>query len=220
MRKSKRKSRSSKSAQTEAAEGFKGDAPDKEEKESAEEESLEQRLSTAEAKAEENYDRLLRITAEFENYKKRAEREMEDFRKFASESLVKDILPIVDNLERALNIRCEGNEKAFQGIREGVEMTLKGLLETLEKVGVVPIESLHKPFDPNFHQAVMQKESEEYSENTVMQELLKGYMMKDRLLRPAMVVVAKKPHSEAEVESGDLEDEQKEDEQKIEVTIQ
>lgn len=220
MRKSKRKSRSSKSAQTEAAEGFKGDAPDKGEKESAEEESLEQRLSTAEAKAKENYDRLLRITAEFENYKKRAEREMEDFRKFASESLVKDILPIVDNLERALNIRCEGNEKAFQGIREGVEMTLKGLLETLEKVGVVPIESLHKPFDPNFHQAVMQKESEEHSENTVMQELLKGYMMKDRLLRPAMVVVAKKPHSEAEVESGDLEDEQKEDEQKIEVTIQ
>ena len=220
MRKSKRKSRSSKSAKSETTEGFKGDAPDKEKKGSAEEESPEERLSAAEAKAKENYDRFLRVTAEFENYKKRAEREMEDFRKFASESLVKDILPIVDNLERELNNRCEGNEKAFQGIREGVEMTLKGLLETLEKGGVVPIESLGKPFDPNFHQAVMQKESEEHSENTVMQELLKGYMMKDRLLRPAMVVVAKKPHSEAEVESGDLEDEQKEDEQKIEVTIQ
>lgn len=215
MRKSKRKSRSSKSAKSEATEGFKGDAPDKEKKGSAEEESPEERLSAAEAKAQENYDRFLRVTAEFENYKKRAEREMEDFRKFANESLVKDILPIVDNLERALNIRCEGNEKAFQGIREGVEMTLKGLLETLEKVGVVPIESLHKPFDPNFHQAVMQKESEEYSKNTVMQELLKGYMMKDRLLRPAMVVVSKKPHSEAEVES-----EGPKDEQKVEVTIQ
>jgi len=215
LRKGKRKSRSSKSAKTEAAEGFKGDAPDKEKKDSVEEEGLEQRLSAAEAKAKENYDRLLRITAEFENYKKRAEREMEDFRKFASESLVKDILPIVDNLERALKIRCQDNEKAFQGIREGVEMTLKGLLDTLDKVGVVPVESLHKPFDPNFHQAVMQQESEKYSENTVLQELLKGYMIKDRLLRPAMVVVSKKPHPEAEVESG-----VPEDEQKIEVTIQ
>lgn len=218
MRKAKSKPQSGKSGQTEAAQVFKGDVSNKEKKEKkdlAEEESLEERLSAAEARAEENYDRLLRVTAEFENYKKRMEREMNDFRKFANESLVKDILPIVDNLERALENPHTNNEKAFHGMREGIEMTLKGLLDTLERVGVVPIESLDKPFDPNFHQAVMQKESEGHSENTVVQELLKGYMMMDRLLRPAMVVVSKKPDSKPEVESRDPEDEHK-----VEITIQ
>jgi molecular chaperone GrpE len=154
--------------------------------------SLEKRLETAESKAEENYDRLLRVTAEFENYKKRMAREMSEFRKFANESLMKDVLLTVDNLQRALETPTGNHEKALDGMREGVEMTLKALLDTLEKHGVEPIKALKQPFDPNLHHAVMQEESDEDPENTVSQELQKGYIINDRLLRPAMVVVSKK----------------------------
>jgi molecular chaperone GrpE len=214
---SKRKSKypSGKSGETELAEKLEDGASEKAEKSLAKEESVEEQPRAADARAEENYDRLLRITAEFENYKKRMEREMNDFRKFANESLIKDILPIVDNLERALEIPYGNNENAFNGMLEGVQMTLKGLLETLEKFGVVPIDSLDKPFDPNFHQAVMQEESEGHPENTVSKELQKGYMMNDRLLRPAMVVVSKKPVSKPDVESQTTEDEYK-----VDITVQ
>ena len=217
---SKRKSRHplGKTGETEVAEELETGAFEEAEKSSAEEESLEEQCRAAEARAEEYYDRLLRITAEFENYKKRMEREMNDFRKFANESLVKDILPIVDNLERALEIPYGNNESAFNGMLEGVQMTLKGLLERLEKFGVVPIHSLDKPFDPNFHQAVMQEESQERPENTVSQELQKGYMMSDRLLRPAMVVVSKKVGAKSEAKSEEPEDEDI-DKHKIDVTI-
>jgi molecular chaperone GrpE len=213
---SKRKSNHpyGKSAEAEVAEKPEGGASEMAKKGPAVEESLEERLTVANAKAEENYDRFLRVTAEFENYKKRMEREMNDFRKFANESLIKDILPIVDNLERALEIPYGDNENAFNGMLEGVQMTLKGLLESLEKFGVVPIDSLDKPFDPNFHQAVMQEESEGHPDNTISKELQKGYMMNDRLLRPAMVVVSKKPDSKPDVESQTTEDEHR-----VDVTI-
>lgn len=215
MSKRKSKHSSGKSGETEEAEKLEGGAYDEAGTGSTEGESLEEQLRAAEARAEENYDRLLRITAEFENYRKRVEREMNDFRKFANESLIKDILPIVDNLERALEIPYGNNENAFNGMLEGVQMTLKGLLERLEKFGVVPIDSLDRPFDPNFHQAVMQEESEGHPDNTVSQELQKGYMMNDRLLRPAMVVVSKKPDSKPGLES-----ETPEDEHKVDITIQ
>jgi len=215
LSKMKSKHLSGKSGETEVAEKLEGSASEKAEKSSAKEESVEERLRAADARAEENYDRLLRVTAEFENYKKRMEREMNDFRKFANESLIKDILPIVDNLERALEIPYGNNENAFNGMLEGVQMTLKGLLESLEKSGVVPIDSLDKPFDPNFHQAVMQEESEGHPENTVSKELQKGYMMNDRLLRPAMVVVSKKPVSRPDVASQTTEDEHK-----VDITVQ
>jgi molecular chaperone GrpE len=210
---------SGESGETEVAEKLEGGTSEKAKEGLAEEESLEERLKAEEARAEENYDRLLRVTAEFENYKKRMEREMNDFRKFANESLIKDILSIVDNLERALEISYGNNEKAFYSIQEGVRMTLKGLLSNLERSGVVPIESLDKPFDPNFHQAVMQEESEGHPENTVSKELQKGYMMRDRLLRPAMVAVSKKPDSTPQGKSEDPDSEHK-DEHKIDVTIQ
>lgn len=211
MKKHKKKPASSESGPTEAAEKIMEDFTGKAKEGPVDEESLEDRLRAAEGKAEENYDRFLRVTAEFENYKKRMKREMDDFRKYANESLIKDILPIVDNLERALENPYENNDKTSQAMLEGVQMTLKGLLGNLEKFGVVPIESLNKPFDPNFHQSVTQGTSEEHPENTVLQELQKGYMISDRLLRPAMVVVSKKPDSKPEVES--------EDEYKINVTI-
>lgn len=189
------------SSETEVAEKLEEDTSKQAKKLPLRKQTLQERLKAAEAKAEENYDRLLRVTAEFENYKKRTEREMNDFRKFANVSLIKDILPIVDNLERALTISCNNNDDAFDGMREGVEMTLKGLLDSLKKFGVVPMETLEKAFDPNFHQAISQEESEQYPENTVLQDLQKGYMLWDRLLRPAIVIVSKKPDSTVEVKS-------------------
>jgi molecular chaperone GrpE len=177
-------------------------------------ESLEERLKAAEEKAEVNYESLLRVTADFENYKKRIEREMSDVRKFANESLIKELLPIVDNLERALAIEYGKNKDTIEGIREGVEMTFKELMECLQKFGVTPMDSLEKPFDPNFHHAVSQEESEEYPENMVLKELQKGYMLRDRLLRAPMVVVSKKPDSKVKVKS-----EEPGDESKIKVTI-
>ncbi len=173
--------------------------PESEEREpvqSAEEgEYLEDELETAKAKARENYDRLLRVTAEFENYKKRSRREMDDFRRFANESLIKDILPIVDNLERALSVEQTGTESAAESLKEGVRMTLEGLTDTLKRFGVTPVESEGKPFDPNVHQAVSQEETEQYPDDTVSKELQKGYMLHSRLLRPAMVIVSKKPEN-------------------------
>jgi molecular chaperone GrpE len=215
LREKKYKPRSGKSGQPDTAEKPKADASREINKAAAPEESVEERLKAAEAKAEENHDRLLRVTAEFENYKKRTERNINDFKKFANESLIKDILPIVDNLERALEIPEGDNEKTYDGLRKGVEMTLKGLMDSLKQYGVVTIESLEKPFDPNLHQAVMQEESDKHPESTVSQVLQKGYMIQDRLLRPAMVVVSKKPASEPEATlegSGD--------EHKVDVTVQ
>jgi molecular chaperone GrpE len=151
---------------------------------------LKAKLEAKEQESNEAYDRFLRVSAEFENFKKRSFREMSDFKKFANESLLKEMLPIVDNLELALSsLNEKGNPES--GLREGVELTLKEILKTLEKFGVKPIEALEKVFDPNFHQAVMQEESEDYPEQTVLKELQKGYLIHDRLLRPAMVVVSK-----------------------------
>lgn len=215
MIKRKSKHPSGQTGEIEVADELEAGASVEAEKGSAEEESLEEQFRTAEARAEENYDRLLRVTAEFENYQKRMEREMNGFRKFANESLIKDILPIVDSLERALEIPYGNNESAFNGMREGVQMTLKGLQESLEKFGVVSIDSLDKPFDPNFHQAVMQEESEGHPDNTVSKELQKGYVMRERLLRPAMVVVSKKPDSKP-----DIEPQTTEDEHKVDINIQ
>ena len=151
---------------------------------------LEARCEALEKEARENYDRYVRVAAEFENYKKRAAREMADFRKYANESLIKELLPVVDNLERALEA-CKGDDGANSQLTEGVQMTLQGILKVLEKFVVKPIDSLGKPFDPGVHQAVMQREHDDQPENTVVEELQRGYTMHDRLLRPAMVVVSK-----------------------------
>ena len=152
--------------------------------------ALEEKLGAVEQEAKEHYDRWLRVSAEFENYQKRAAREMNDFRKFANESFVKAMLPVVDNLDRA--IESSSNDKhANRSMLEGVNMTLKEILKVFEQFNVKPFESLGKTFDPSLHQAVMQEETEAHPENSVIKELQKGYMMHDRLLRPAMVVVSK-----------------------------
>ena len=146
-------------------------------------------LETAKQEAKEAYDRFLRVSAEFENYKKRSAREMDDFRKYANQSLIKEMLAVVDNLERALN-SSNGNSSIDKCMADGVNLTLKEILKVFEKFNVKPIESIGQPFDPTFHQAMMQEETDDYPENTVITELQKGYMIHDRLLRPSMVVVA------------------------------
>ena len=151
---------------------------------------MEARLESLEKEAKESYDRFLRVSAEFENYKKRAAREMNDFRKFANESFIKAMLPVVDNLDRAIE-SSSNDDHAQNSVLEGVNMTLKEILKVFEQFNVKPFESLGKAFDPALHQAVMQEETDDHPDNTVLNELQKGYMMHDRLLRPAMVVVSK-----------------------------
>lgn len=150
----------------------------------------ETELEVAQREAKESYDRFLRVSAEFENYKKRSAREMNEFRKYANESLLRELLPIIDNLERAIDSSINDTE-ANDCVVEGVDMTLKELLKVLEKFVVTPIDAMGKPFDPTFHEAVMQEETDDHPDNVVLNELQKGYMIHDRLLRPSMVVVSK-----------------------------
>jgi molecular chaperone GrpE len=155
-------------------------------------------VTDGETEARDNYDRYLRVSAEFDNYKKRAAREKEDFRKYALEAVFRELLTVVDNLERALHSSGSGKGKV-NGLVEGVDLTLKELLRIFEKFGVEPKDSLQAPFDPTFHQAVMQQEAEGVPDNTVISEIQKGYTINGRLLRPAMVVVSKStPPGDAE----------------------
>jgi len=153
---------------------------------------LSTELNALKQKADEERDRLLRVLAEFENYKKRMNRQMEEYKKYANEALLKEMLSVVDNLERALSTSSNAvdNPKATCVI-EGVEMTLNEILKVFEKFNVTPFDAQGKPFDPAYHEAVMQQPSDEYPGNTVINVLQKGYMIHDRLLRPAMVIVSK-----------------------------
>jgi len=141
--------------------------------------------------AQENYERLLRLAAEMENLKKRQERERAELLQFANENLIKELLPIVDNLELALE---HGRQlEAPARLLEGLERVHQGFLKALAKFGVAPIVCVGQPFDPAFHNAVMQEEAPEVPDRTVLKELQKGYLLHHRLLRPAMVVVALNP---------------------------
>ena len=129
------------------------------------------------------------VSAEFENYKKRSALEIDDLRKYSNQSFILEMLAVVDNLERALS-SSNGSSSNDKCMADGVNLTLKEILKVFEKFNVKSIESIRQPFDPNFHQAMMQEETDDYPENTVITELQKGYMIHDRLLRPSMVVVA------------------------------
>jgi molecular chaperone GrpE len=135
------------------------------------------------------YDRLLRKTAEFDNYRKRTDRERIQLSEAAAADLIEELLPIVDDMERAL--KADAGSEATGAIRRGVELIHKQLLETLRKRGVRPIESLGVDFDPHFHQAVAHEPADGRREGEVVEEFSRGYMLGDRLLRPAMVKVAK-----------------------------
>ena len=134
-------------------------------------------------------DKYLRLAAEFENYKRLAQRDQREFHRFANEQLLKELLPVIDNLERAI----ESAKKTSEGdtIIQGVELTLKQFLEVLGKAGVRQISSIGHVFDPSRHQAVTHLEGKDVPENTVIEEYQKGYLLHERVLRPAMVGVAK-----------------------------
>jgi molecular chaperone GrpE len=150
---------------------------------------VQARLEAKEQEAKETYDRLLRVSADFENYKKRSARETEEFRKYANQTLLKEMLSVVDNLELAIN-SSNHRKKTDKHLIEGLNLTLNEILRVFEKFNVKPIEAQGQTFDPAFHEAVMREETDNFPENTVVSEFQKGYLIHDRLLRPAMVVVA------------------------------
>lgn len=154
------------------------------------EEQFQESLEAALAEAEQNRDKYIRAAAELENFKKRTSREMSDLRKYANEALLRELLPVIDNLKRATSITANVDEKSVQSVMEGVDLTLKEIMKVMDRFNVKPIESLKQPFDPNFHQAVSREASDAYPENTVLTEFQEGYLIHDRLLRPAMVVVS------------------------------
>lgn len=131
---------------------------------------------------------LERLQADFENFKKRQEKKQKEFIEFAKEELLNDLLSVVDNLERALD--STENEKNTKAIKEGIENTLKGFYNILKKEGVMPMKSVGHRFDPYRHEAVMKTETDKHSEDIVTEEFQKGYYIKSKVLRPAMVKVA------------------------------
>ncbi len=145
-----------------------------------------------------------RKQAEFENYRKRMERERLDLSRYAGESVVKEVLPVLDNLERALGAASSASEDQ---LREGVAIIHKQLQEILTRLGLTEVESQGKPFDPHLHEAVSQQETREHPEGTVLSVFQKGYLFKERLLRPAMVSVARAPSGGGESRETSPEDE-------------
>jgi len=168
----------------------------KKKKEEKETEELKKKLEEKEKEAKEYYDRLLRAAADLENFKKRAAKDKEEWTKFATEDLIKAILPVIDNLERAVN---HAEKVADTGVMiEGVRLTLKQILQTLNRFGLAPFESVGKPFDPAIHEAMLVVESNQHEPNSVVEEFQKGYLLNDRLLRPATVSVSKLPEEEVQ----------------------
>jgi molecular chaperone GrpE len=158
-------------------------------------EELKKKLEEKEKEFKEHHDRLLRLAADFENYKKRTTREKEDWTKFANEDLIKAILPFIDNLERAVN---HAQKVADTGVLiEGVRLTLQQLLQALNKFGLSSFDSIGKPFDPAMHEAMLVVETDQHESNRVVEEFQKGYLLNNRLLRPATVSVSKPPEKEA-----------------------
>lgn len=146
------------------------------------------------AKADEHWERLLRTTADFDNFKKRAAREKQEAIKFANESLLQKLIPVLDNFDMAL-AAAQSTDKgdAVQSLQTGVNMIYQQLRTALTDAGLEEVDAAGKPFDPNLHEAVSQKETDEVPEGQVVQQLRKGYKFRERLLRPASVVVAKPP---------------------------
>ncbi len=155
--------------------------------------SAEEALAESQAEARKNWDLYLRERADLENYRKRVQREKEDLARFANENLLREMLPILDNLERAV---AHAEQEQDASLLEGVKMTLDQFRKTLERFGVLPVAAIGEPFSPDRHEAMGQMESAEQAPNTVVQELQKGYTLNDRLLRPSLVMIAKAPASD------------------------
>lgn len=155
--------------------------------------TVEEKLAVAEEEIAGFRDKMLRTAAEFDNYKKRMERDRLSALKYASESVLREILPVVDNLERALAqgvVAGVDAQASLASLLEGVQLTLKSLLAALEKFEVKPMDSIGKPFDPKIHEALVMEASDEIPASHVLSEFEKGYLYKDRLLRVAKVIVS------------------------------
>lgn len=159
---------------------------DQDENLSAPENSEIQRLR---AEVEEHQQRLLRVQADYDNFRRRTQKEKEELGKYASAKLITELLPVVDNFERALaaSVQEQAEPSSFS---KGVEMIFRQLEGVLKAEGLTPLEAVGQPFNPDFHQAIMTVETDEYEEGIVVEELQKGYLLKDKVLRPAMVKVS------------------------------
>ena len=161
-------------------------------------EALKAELEAARAEAREYQDKYLRVHAETENFKKRMTREGAEREKYYNEGIIKELLPVMDNLERAIAHADENGDAG--GLIDGVRMVKKQLGDALAKFGVSEVQCIGLPFNPESQQAMMQVETEEYDEGTVMEVYQKGYFLNERILRPAMVVVSKRPSNAQEGE--------------------
>lgn len=147
----------------------------------AEMESLRQQV-------QDHQEKVLRIQADYDNFRRRTRQEKEEFAKYASAKLLEELIPVVDNFERALAAGKETND--YDSLYKGLEMTFRQMDQVLRQEGLEPMDSVGKPFNPDFHQAIMQVESEDYEEGIVVEEVQKGYKLKEKVLRPAMVKVS------------------------------
>ncbi|MEH7885443.1 nucleotide exchange factor GrpE [Bacillus sp. JJ1609] len=152
-----------------------------------EQDPVQLRIAELEAKLEDADNRYLRLQADFDNFRRRSRIELEASAKYRAQSVITDLLPAIDNFERAMKMEVD-NEQA-KSLMQGVEMVYRSLLDALKNEGVEEIEAVGKEFDPHLHQAVMQAEDENFGSNIVVEEFQKGYMLKDRVIRPAMVKV-------------------------------
>jgi len=162
---------------------------------------LEEEAARLESERKANHERYLRERADLENFKRRVAREREEAVRYGNETLVRDLLPVLDNLERALEHANTGGNG--QPLLEGVNLVLAGLLDALERHGVTCVPALGERFDPSRHEAMEQVESDEHEPNTVVREHQKGYMLHDRLIRPALVGVSRPGAGSRETESGE-----------------
>ena len=150
-------------------------------------------LEQLQAQAADHWDKLLRTTADFDNFKKRAARERQDAIVYANTALLQKLIPVLDNFDMALSATTVSSEGAAKSLQAGVQMIGQQLRSALTEAGLEEIDASGRPFDPNFHEAVSQLETTDTPEGHVVQQLRKGYKLRDRLLRPATVIVAKKP---------------------------
>ncbi|MCW8855600.1 MAG: nucleotide exchange factor GrpE [Gammaproteobacteria bacterium] len=160
-------------------------------------ESLKLKLEQAEKKATDNWDQLLRIKADMDNLRRRTQRDLENAHKFAIEKFVAELLPVMDSMELGLDAAAH-DSSTIESLKEGTELTLNMLKSALQKFNIVEIHPHGEQFDPELHQAMSIQESAEMEHNTVMAVMQKGYLLNDRLVRPAMVMVSKAPAENSE----------------------
>jgi len=153
-------------------------------------------INSLKKELEDMKDKYMRLYAEFENYKRMAAKEREEIIKYSNEALINNLIPSIDNLEMAI----KHAEKTNSGLLDGVKLTLKEILRALEKFGLIPIDSYMKPFDPVYHEAMSMVEREDLDEMIVVEEYRKGYIYKDKVLRPSLVAVSKKPEKKEQNE--------------------